>query len=92
MNFHSDSYHWLVVAGPKAMYKGVGTINGVGGYGFMISAIDAALTPSTTIDLFRIKIWDLATGEVVYDNMLGMAEDAAPTTAIGGGNIVIHKQ
>ena len=58
----------------------------------MLSAIDAKLTPSTDVDLFRIKIWDEDTEEVVYDNLLGADDDADPTTAIGGGNIVIHKK
>jgi len=91
LNFHSDSYDWLVVAGHKAKYKGVGTINGTGNYGFMISAIDEKLTPSTAVDLFRIKIWDKATGEMVYDNQMDADDSADPTTAIGGGNIVIHQ-
>jgi hypothetical protein len=92
LNFHSSSYDWLVIAGAKAMYKGIGTINGVGNYGFMLSAIDANLTPSTDVDLFRIKIWDKDSGDfVVYDNQLADAEDADPTTAIGGGSIKIHK-
>jgi hypothetical protein len=38
MNFKSTSYEWLVVAGSKAQYKGVGTINGVGEYSFMLDA------------------------------------------------------
>jgi hypothetical protein len=92
LNFHSDSYQWLVVAGSKAKYKGEGTINGAGHYGFMISAIDARLTPSTDVDLFRIKIWDKHTDEVVYDNQLEADDNADPTTAIGGGSIVIHKK
>jgi hypothetical protein len=91
LNFHSDSYQWLVIAGPKAQFKGDGTINGTGDYGFMLSAVDAALTPSTDVDLFRIKIWDKATDNLVYDNMMGKDEKADPTTAIGGGSIVIHK-
>ncbi len=32
LNFHSDSYDWLVIAGNKAMYKGTGTINSEGNY------------------------------------------------------------
>src|SRR3989442_6266592 len=32
-NFHSTSYDWLVVSGPKAQYKGSGTINGAGDFG-----------------------------------------------------------
>jgi hypothetical protein len=91
LNFHSESYQWLVVAGAKAMHKGVGTINGEGEYGFIISAIDEKLSPSTDMDLFRIKIWVAATDMVVYDNQMDAGDDADPTTQIGGGNIVIHK-
>jgi photosystem II stability/assembly factor-like uncharacterized protein len=92
LNFHSDSYEWLVVANHKAMYKGVGTINGAGNYGFMLSAIDEKLTPSTDVDLFRIKIWDKDNDDaIVYDNQMGAEDDEDPTTEIGGGNIVIHK-
>jgi hypothetical protein len=81
------------VAGAKAMYKGVGTINGEGNYGFMLMAIDEGLTPSTDVDLFRIKIWDKEYGDAtVYDNEMGEEEDADPMTVIGGGSIVIHKQ
>jgi len=42
-------------------------------------------------DKFRIKIWDKATDEIIYDNMLGAGDDAIPTTVLGGGSIVIHK-
>jgi hypothetical protein len=90
LNFHSDNYQWLVVAGARAQFKGTGTINGEGGYGFMLTAIDADLTPSTDMDLFRIKIWDIDTEEVIYDNQIGEAEDADPMTALDGGAIVIH--
>jgi len=74
------------------MYKGTGTINGEGNYGFQLSAIDEDLTPSTDVDLFRIKIWDKDNNdEVIYDNKLGAEDDSDPTTEIGGGNIKIHK-
>lgn len=70
----------------------MGTINGEGNYGFMLSAIDEELTLSTDDDLFRIKIWDKDNDDViVYDNQMDALEDAEPTTIIGGGNIVIHK-
>ena len=93
LNFHSGTYEWLVVANHKAQYKGTGTINGGGNYGFMLFAIDANLTPSTDVDLFRIKIWDKDNGDmVVYDNELSGADDADPTTEIGGGSIKIHTQ
>jgi len=89
MNFHSDNYEYLVVDGSKAMCAGTGTINDMGNYEFMISAIDEKLTTSTDTDMFRIKIWNTTT--VIYDNMLGAYDDADPTTEIQGGNIKIHK-
>jgi hypothetical protein len=42
-------------------------------------------------DKFRIKIWDKATGEIIYDNMIGSDDMADPTTFIQGGSIVIQK-
>jgi hypothetical protein len=92
LNFHSNRYDWLVVAGHKAMYKGMGTVNGAGNYGFLLSVIDADLTPSVEVDRFRIKIWDKDDGDtVVYDNQRGDPDDADASTSIGGGSIVIHK-
>jgi len=91
MNFHSTSYDWLVCGGPKCKFKGEGTINGVGTYGFMLSAIDGDLPGGGGADKIRMKIWDLLTGQVVYDSQLGGDEFEDPTTVLGGGSIVIHK-
>ena len=92
LNFHSDSYEWMRVAGAKAMYKGTGTINGEGDYGFMLFAIDEKLTPSTDVDMFRIKIWDKNNNDnIIYDNQIGADDNAYLTTEIAGGSIVIHK-
>jgi parallel beta-helix repeat protein len=94
MNFHSSDYQWLVIqiAGAKAMFKGNGTINGEGNYGFKLTAIDEDITPSTDIDMFRIKIWDKDNDDqVIYDNQLGDEDDSDPSTPISGGNIKIHK-
>jgi len=90
-HFKSTAYQWLVIAGKQAKFKGEGEINGKGEYGFMISALDGDLQGGDGVDKFRIKIWHTATGEVVYDNQIGDAEDSEPTTALGGGSIVIHK-
>ncbi len=90
LRFQSTSYDWLVVAGSKAQYKGSGTINGAGTYGFMLTATDGQINNSG-VDTFRIKIWNKATGETVYDNQVGAPDSADPTTAISGGSIVIHK-
>jgi PKD repeat protein len=92
LNFHSTSYQWLVVSGPKAQYKGSGTINGSGDYGFILTANDGQVTGGGGVDRFRIKIWDKATGAVVYDNQMGAGDDAAATNAIEGGSIVVHSK
>lgn len=90
LKFHSTSYDWLVISGNKIQYKGSGTINGTGNYGFMLTAIDGRYNGGTTPDTFRIKITNKTDGSVVYDNQMNAADDADPTTVIGGGNIIIH--
>jgi hypothetical protein len=93
INFSSTTYDWLVVAGAKAQYKGVGTINGSGNYGFMLTATDNASKGSS--DTFRMKIWiknaNGTDGAVVYDNQMGTPDDGTPTTVLGGGSIQIHQ-
>lgn len=90
LNFHSTSYDWLVVAGARAQYKGTGTINGTGTYGFLLTAIDGQVNGGGGVDKFRIKIWDKATGAIIYDNQMGAADSADPATVLGGGSIVLH--
>lgn len=91
LNFHSTSYQWLVISGARAQYKGVGKINGAGSYDFMLTAIDGQISGGGSVDKFRIKIWDVGTGSIVYDNQMGDADSANLSTALGGGSIVIHK-
>jgi parallel beta-helix repeat protein len=87
LNFHSDTYQWLVIANGHAMFKGTGTINGGGSYKFKLTAVDGEIT-GDGIDKFSIKIWeeDEVDGDefVIYDNK--------PGTAIGGGSIKIHNK
>jgi hypothetical protein len=90
-SFRSSGYAWLVVAGARAQIKGTGSVNGAGNYGFLLTVIDGDLTGGGGTDRVRVKIWDSTTGTIVYDNQLGAADDAAATTAITGGSIVIHK-
>jgi hypothetical protein len=88
LDFASTSFDWLVVAGSKAMFKGTGTMNGAGQYRFMVSAIDGEKNDGD-VDRFRIRIWDMASELLVYDNQLGAADDADPATVIEGGNIIV---
>jgi hypothetical protein len=91
--FHSTSYQWLVVAGSKAQYKGTGTVNGSGNFGFLLTAVDGQLN-NTGVDKFRVKIWDIDDGDaVVYDDGLGASDDidSANPQPINSGSIVVHK-
>jgi len=90
LNFHSTSYDWLVVAGSKVQFKGSGTLNGAGDYGFMLTAVDGDVKGGDP-DTFRIKIWDKATGTVIYDNNMGNGNGTPASTVLGGGSIVIHQ-
>lgn len=91
LNFHSSSYEWLVISGARAQYKGVGTLNGSGEYGFMLTTIDGQINGGGGADRFRIKIWERESGKIIYDNQMDAGDDEEPTTALGGGSIVIHK-
>jgi hypothetical protein len=90
LNFHSSSYQWLVVNanGCRAQYKGTGTINGAGSYGFMLWATDGNCTAEPGPDKFRIKIWNASNeSSVVYDNGV-VYPNGQP---LAGGSIVVHK-
>jgi hypothetical protein len=93
LNFKSTVYEWLVISGShRAQYKGSGTINGTGNYGFMLTAIDEDRRNPGQPDRFRIRIWNKTTGAVVYDNQIGVGDDAdlnTPGTLVQG-SIVIH--
>jgi hypothetical protein len=93
LHFNSTAYDdmRLVVAGARANLKGVGTLNGTGNYGFLVSAIDGQINGGGGVDKFRIKIWNKATDQIVYDNNLNNSgDDGDPEMALGGGSVVIH--
>jgi hypothetical protein len=89
--FHSTAYDWLVISGARAQYRGTGTVNGSGSYGFILTAIDGQVNGGGGTDRFRIKIWDRNQGNaVVYDNQYGAPDDSYLATGLSGGSIVIH--
>jgi PKD repeat protein len=84
LNFHSHTYEWLVITIPIAMYRGTGTINGAGNYGFVVTVLDGKILGGGAPDQFRIRIWDKNNGDmVVFDNLL---------TDLSGGQITIHQK
>ncbi|MCH6200418.1 T9SS type A sorting domain-containing protein [Aquiflexum sp. LQ15W] len=85
----------LVISGRRATYRGTGTINGQSGFKFVVVAIDGNWNGQTNPDAFRIKI-STTSGEVIYDNRMGSAENTEDATILGnngtgGGSIVIHE-
>jgi hypothetical protein len=82
--FTGTGYEWLVVDGTNMWLRGVGDFNGATGYGFLLSAGDGP-------DVFRIQIWEIATGLEVYDSEPASAEYAPASTPLGGGTIFIHQ-
>jgi len=78
LNFHSSGYDWMEFDpdGSSVQFGGLGSLNGVDGYQFTVSATDGSP------DTFGIRIWNADDGTVVYDNGVGQA--------IGGGSIVVH--
>ena len=79
--FASTAHDWLTVSGAKAILRGSGTVNGAPGYGFRLDVVDGNLSGGA--DELRVRIWSIASGDVVYDN--------GALQARGGGSIVIHK-
>ena len=86
--FESTRYDWLVVTGAKAQLHGQGRVNGAGSYGFLLSALDGDRVPGAA-DRLRIKIWDVATGVVFYDNQMGDPDSAEPVQPVGGGSVAV---
>jgi hypothetical protein len=89
--FSSAAYEWLVVSGARAQFKGVGSVNGSGNYGFMLTAVDGDRPGGGGFDKLRLKIWDKENGDaVVYDNQMGASDRSEPTTIVRGGSIIIR--
>lgn len=88
LRFTSSSYDWLVVNGSKAIYRGLGYINGdvTKLYSFMLTAQDEG----DTGDKFRIQIWDADNG-LIYDNKIGaLSNDLTAGTVISSGSIIVQ--
>lgn len=90
--FKSTEYDWLVVAGARAKFKGSGTVNNQGDFGFQVTGIDGQVNGGGGIDQFRIKIWDKLDDQVIYDNKLGTDDTSYDAQEIGGGSVTVHNE
>ena len=87
-SFASTSYDWVVARPSGCLFSGSGTVNGVSGFSFILSAVDGGDIGTT--DKFRILIKNKATGAVVYDNQMGDSEMTMATQAIDSGDINVR--
>ncbi|HEX5614512.1 MAG TPA: hypothetical protein VFZ83_05105, partial [Acidimicrobiia bacterium] len=85
IDMDSTGFAWLVVTdvGTKAIFRGTGEVNNVGGYEFVVSVIDGPT------DYVRIKVWQTSSGTVIYDTQFGDADDADAITPTTNGQVVI---
>src|SRR5437773_7677421 len=80
MNFDYSKITWLVVSGNQAWLKGEGNnvVNGVNeACYFLVSVVDNG----ATADKFRVKIWNKATGTVIYDNQKASSDPNSASAA-----------
>jgi hypothetical protein len=92
-HFHSHNAAWLVVSGAKTEFQGTGKVEeSTHHYGFTLAVVDGQTTGGGGVDKFRLRIWDVDNANaIVYDNQMGAAVNADPTTPLSGGSIVMHK-
>ncbi|MEJ3745539.1 PKD domain-containing protein [Actinomycetes bacterium KLBMP 9797] len=98
-----NGLEWLVVTPDgKVAAKGIGTINGQSGYGFVYYGYDGCSTGPVVAcqpgpDKFRMVLWPLSSGpvpgnETLYDNRAGAGYDVDVTNPqqLGTGAVTIH--
>jgi hypothetical protein len=89
--FNALNFDSQTVSGAKAQFRGTGTVNGAGSYGFVLTTTDGDQIGGVP-DTFRIRIWSRATGATVYDNEMGSPDNADPVTPVGSmSSIVIQR-
>ncbi len=87
--FDAIGFDWLVVSGNTAFAQGIGVLDSLGVYDFLLSVTDDPAKRG--VDRFRLKIWEPISGIVIYDNQAGAPVPELPAQPIGGGSLKIHK-
>ena len=96
----SSGLEWLVVDGDRAWMTGTATQLRIPGlwkssqseveYGFLISIIDGEPGRRGEPDLVRLKLWETATGTVIYDSQMGASAGADPAAPLWYGEVLIR--
>ncbi len=103
-NLTASAFDYLVVNGITATLKGSGTLTDGTPVTFLVRGLDSNRQDmrdrglSTDLaqglpnqDYARIKVWNSATGAVVFDSQPGAADSATPTEMVRGGTFGIHR-
>ena len=90
--FNALNFDIQTISGGRAKYRGSGRVNGSGGYRFLLNVLDGQTGGGTGPDKIRIKIWNKATGAVVYDTQMGAPDGAEPTMVVGEGSSIVIQQ
>jgi hypothetical protein len=88
LEFNALNYDYRELSGARTQFKGAGKVNNETGFKYLLTVIDGQAPQAGGVDKFRLKIWNEKTGAVIFDNQLGDADDAEPTTAIGAGESI----
>jgi len=90
LTVRATRFDWLVVQGAVATVRGAGTLADGTAVGFQLAGKDGK-SAADRADRMRVRVWNLATGAVLYDSEPSAPDLAAPTTALGGGNVTVHR-
>ena len=90
LQFQALNYDFRELSGARTQFKGYGKVNDESGYKYLLTVVDGQAPKGGGVDKFRIKIWNEKTGEVVFDNQKGDADDADPKTAVGDGKSISY--
>ena len=85
LEFRTLGFESRTVSGARTQFKGLGTVNNLPGYRYILTVIDGQAAGGDGADKFRLKVWNEKTGETVFDNQIGAADDADPTNVVGDG-------
>jgi DNA/RNA endonuclease G (NUC1) len=89
LSLTSTTFAWLVVESPIATFRGTGTLSNGTAVEYQVTARDGGIT-GDKIDRMRFRVWNLATGVVLFDSEPTATEYAAPSVDLGGGNVTLH--
>ncbi len=82
LSFNATTISSLVISNEKATLRGIGTVNGIGTYDFLVVGVDRGG--------IRFKITDSSSNNaIVYDTQVGDSDIVNPTTPVTG-SVIVH--